>query len=302
MQGTSFEAEFQKYNEFNERIKEWLSCATSAVQPGDSVSQHNAPSAANKSHLSDGSSSLRLSVKIKVAKAEKAIAQLKLGQLGRKLQLQRKWDAVHRERELLEAEKELERATLKAHILEENDGQSQLYRHERDKGYDPTPVPAPLELPYPRDKRPSSRTFSSDSLDTKAVPGTRVPLNPAAPEWKGGSHLSIPAAKPHEDVPSHDEKIQELLWQQQRTIQFQQQTFQSMASTIRQGFALPKHELNKFDGNPLEFWNFIRTFESNIERNASDESEKLSFVFQYCSGAARNAIKSCVSLDPLLGY
>ena len=75
-----------------------------------------------------------------------------------------------------------------------------------------------------------------------------------------------------------------------------------MASTIRQGFALPKHELSKFDGNPLEFWNFIRTFESNIERNASDESEKLSFLLQYCSGATRNAIKSCVSMDPLLGY
>ena len=72
----SFEAEFQKYYEFGERIKEWLSCAradqmASAVQPGDSVSQHNAPSATNKSHLSDGSSSSCLGVKIKVAKAEK---------------------------------------------------------------------------------------------------------------------------------------------------------------------------------------------------------------------------------------
>ena len=85
-------------------------------------------------------------------------------------------------------------------------------------------------------------------------------------------------------------------------IQLQQQTFQSVASTIRQGFALPKPELSKFDGNPLEFWNFIRSFESNIEKNASDESEKLSFLLQYCTGAARNAIKSCVSMDPAFGY
>ena len=139
----NFEAEFQKYYEFGERIKEWLSCVKAdqmapAVQPGDSVCQHNAPSAVNKSYISDGSSSSRLSVKIKVAKAEKAIAQLKLHQLGRKLELQREWDAVHRERELLEAENKLERATLKAHILEEDDGQSQLYRHERDKESNPT--------------------------------------------------------------------------------------------------------------------------------------------------------------------
>ena len=88
-------------------------------------------------------------------------------------------------------------------------------------------------------------------------------------------------------------------------IQLQQQnlTFQSVASTIGQGFALPKPKLSKFDGNPLEFWNFIRSFESNIEKNASDESEKLSFLPQYCtgSGAARNAIKICVSKDPAFG-
>ena len=109
----SFEAEIQKYYEFGEPIKEWLSCArgdqmASAVQPGDSVSQYNAPSAANKSHLSDGSSSSpSLSVKIKVAKAEKAIAQLKLHYLERKLELQRKWYAVHRKRELLESRQQI---------------------------------------------------------------------------------------------------------------------------------------------------------------------------------------------------
>lgn len=67
-------------------------------------------------------------------------------------------------------------------------------------------------------------------------------------------------------------------------------------------FALPKPELSKFNGNPLEFWNFIHSFENNIEKNASDESEKLSFLLQYCTGAARNAIKSCVSMDPTFGY
>ena len=171
-----------------------------------------------------------------------------------------------------------------------------LSRHELDKERDPTPVAPPLRSPYPI-KRPSSRMFSSDSEDSKAVPGIWVALNPAAPEWKGGPHPSISATKPHEDVPSHDEKVQELLQRQQRTIQFQQQTFQLMAPTIRQGFALPKHELSKFDGNPLEFWNFIRTFESNIERNASDESEKLSFLLQYCSGATRNAIKRALCFN-----
>ena len=77
-----------------------------------------------------------------------------------------------------------------------------------------------------------------------------------------------------------------------------------MASTIWQGFALPKPELSKFAGNPLvdEFWNLICSFERNIEKNVSDESEKLSFLLQYCAGAAKNAIKSCVSMDPAFGH
>ena len=69
---------------------------------------------------------------------------------------------------LLEAENELERATLKPHILEEDDGQSKFSRRELDKERDPTPVAPPLESPYPI-KRPSSCTFSIDSEDSKAV-------------------------------------------------------------------------------------------------------------------------------------
>ncbi|XP_078344113.1 uncharacterized protein LOC144629778 [Oculina patagonica] len=75
-----------------------------------------------------------------------------------------------------------------------------------------------------------------------------------------------------------------------------------MASTIRQGFALPKPELNKFNSNPLEFWSFIRSFDNNIEKNSTDEGEKMTFLLQYCTGAARDAIKSCVTMDPALGY
>ena len=85
-------------------------------------------------------------------------------------------------------------------------------------------------------------------------------------------------------------------------MQLHQQAFQSMASTIRQGFALPKPELSSFNGNPLEFWSFMRSFQNSIEKNTSDEGEKLTFLLQYCTGAAKDAIKSCVTMDPASGY
>ena len=76
-------------------------------------------------------------------------------------------------------------------------------------------------------------------------------------------------------------------------MELHQQAFQSMASTIRQGFTLPKPELSPFNGNPLEFWSFMRSFENNIE---------ITFLLQYCTGAAKNAIKSCVTMDPAIRY
>ena len=75
-----------------------------------------------------------------------------------------------------------------------------------------------------------------------------------------------------------------------------------MALTIKQGFSLPKKELTIFDGDPLEYWNFIKAFENSITANASSESEKLVYLLQYTSGVAKDTIKCCLVMDSSLGY
>ena len=75
-----------------------------------------------------------------------------------------------------------------------------------------------------------------------------------------------------------------------------------MALMIKQGFALPKPELATFDGNPLEYWNFIKSFETSIESNTVNESEKLMYLLQYTSGEAKKTIKSCLVMDSSVGY
>ena len=297
----TYEKELRKKQEFIERVGNWMQNAQieelSEIQPSDSVSQNGSSFVAKGSHRSSGSSSSRLSVKIKVAKAEKAVAQLKLHQLKKKIELQQKRDAVQREQELLGAENEVERATLKAHNLEEEDELEEFSvpSQPREDGLSVTteksPAPSSVfDKPPPLAVSAKKEKISTVTLDA------RVTLNPVTPEWSGKPYGSECITSSRNEVSPPGGNLQQLLQQQQQMIQIQQQTFQSMASTIRQGFALPKPELNKFDGNPLEFWNFIRSFETNIEKNASDESEKLSFLLQYCTGAARNAIKSCVSI------
>ena len=73
-----------------------------------------------------------------------------------------------------------------------------------------------------------------------------------------------------------------------------------MALTIKQGFALPKKELTLFDGDPLEYWNFIKSFENSIVSDAASESEKHIYLLQYISGTATDTIKCYLVMDSFL--
>ena len=75
-----------------------------------------------------------------------------------------------------------------------------------------------------------------------------------------------------------------------------------MALTLKQVLALPKKELPVFDGDPLDYCNFIKSFENSIVRNAASESEKLKYLLQYTSGLAKETIKCCLVMDSSLGY
>ena len=61
-------------------------------------------------------------------------------------------------------------------------------------------------------------------------------LNPNAPKW-----FTKPSDR---DIHQSDGSLQQFVQKQQQLMQLHQQAFQSMASTIRQGFTLPKPELS----------------------------------------------------------
>ncbi|KAF7260300.1 hypothetical protein EG68_02285 [Paragonimus skrjabini miyazakii] len=65
---------------------------------------------------------------------------------------------------------------------------------------------------------------------------------------------------------------------------------------------LPKKELKKFSGNPMDYWGFIRSFMSSVDRYTNDFANRLSYLIQYCDGEALDAIKGCTVLEPESGY
>ena len=140
------------------------------IRPRDSVSHHG--TSATKSSQR---SSSRLSVKIKEAKVEKAVAELRLQQLKKKLELQERCDVLLRRQEILDAENDIEAAALKARILEDDIGN--------------TSISAPsfrnlcVEQSSMAEQKETLPPAASPPLEELPIPATHLMLNPNAPEW-----------------------------------------------------------------------------------------------------------------------
>jgi len=65
---------------------------------------------------------------------------------------------------------------------------------------------------------------------------------------------------------------------------------------------MPGHSGAKFDGNPLQYWSFIRSFENSVERMCDDDGSRLTRLLQYCVGKARKVIHCCTVMPPSEGY
>ena len=77
---------------------------------------------------------------------------------------------------------------------------------------------------------------------------------------------------------------------------------QKLATTLQEGFNLPKPELLTFNGSPTNYCKFVKNFEANIETSVSDDRLRLSYLIQYCNGEAISSIEDCVLLEPSDGY
>lgn len=75
-----------------------------------------------------------------------------------------------------------------------------------------------------------------------------------------------------------------------------------MACAFKLGSDLPKPELFTFSGDPRYFFQFKRAFTTIIESKTYDDSLRLHFLIQFCTGKARAAIEHCAMFpDPRQG-
>ena len=64
----------------------------------------------------------------------------------------------------------------------------------------------------------------------------------------------------------------------------------------------PKAELPIFDGDPLKYYVFIRSFENSVERVVDNDTAKLTRLMQFCRGKALSLLQCCTFMEPAAGY
>ena len=64
----------------------------------------------------------------------------------------------------------------------------------------------------------------------------------------------------------------------------------------------PKIELGKFNGNPMHYICFVKTFEANVEPSITDPNKRLLLLVQHCEGEEKKVIDYCLLLEPHEGY
>ena len=65
---------------------------------------------------------------------------------------------------------------------------------------------------------------------------------------------------------------------------------------------LPQADLMKFDGNPLKYWEFWRSFENSVDKTSVEDSIKLTRLLHFCTGDAHKLLHACLVMEPSEGY
>ena len=64
----------------------------------------------------------------------------------------------------------------------------------------------------------------------------------------------------------------------------------------------PTVDIDKYDGNPLEYNYFMATFKEAVERKIQDPRGRLTRLIQYTKDEAKELIKNCIQEEPAKGY
>ncbi|CAB3997294.1 PREDICTED: uncharacterized protein LOC107342904, partial [Paramuricea clavata] len=147
------------------------------------------------------------------------------------------------------------------------------------------------------------REFDPDpKSDTQTVPVSN--------QHRGGSKENAPKVNAMYEFPNTpinttstpcDESFRRIVEMQDR----QSNALQLLIHQQQQGvmtLTLPQPSMSIFSGNPIDYCDFIRSFEHLIESKTTSPSARLYYLIQHTSGSVQELMRSCLSMHEDKGY
>jgi len=61
------------------------------------------------------------------------------------------------------------------------------------------------------------------------------------------------------------------------------ETIKGLSTAIREGITLPKRNVPTFDGTPLHYYGFLKSFEESVMKQVSDLASQLPYLILICA-------------------
>ena len=132
----------------------------------------------------------------------------------------------------------------------------------------------------------SDKRSTSDMQDIPVAP-TRIATGQSKPQTRSRSP----------DVFNERPISQSASFDQQRDMMALVDMIEETKSMMQRS-TLPRRELEKFDGNPLQYFVFMKGFKETIQSHIADPAQQLRYLIDMCVGEAHETIKGCIWVGP----
>lgn len=298
-----YDASQRNFAEFQERYTQWT---TDEISPDE----YDSRSLGNSVHTSSSSVSSSKS-RLALAKLKRLKAERKLKKINEIHAIEQAKQDLDRKAQILEQRAEIEEAELEERLWRDVVGEE---NGDTSGGADDTSPP--VLIPYETGNMPPTVQTSNRMVDKSSTVHTygrteNFPLSGRPSTGTGNSHIMRGTYRPEDNVDATSggggDDFRRVpgaagIPTVGNVVTNIDLAFQKLASTLHEGFNLPKPELFTFSGKPTEYSKFVKNFETNIESKVSDDRLRLSYLIQYCEGEAKVCIEDCVLLEPCEGY
>ena len=269
------------------------------IRPEDSVSSAGSQKSKRSSRQS-GTSSIKSSSSAKTrAAAKQAALEAKANGLQKLHELQ--WEELKIKQKKSQVELQAEIAAAEAEKIVYEQSEEELHLNPSYAVENPSPpvlqqdIPTTASHTQPTSASQAQLLQSPMTAQMKQQPIVQQ-LNPSAHQWAP----SQPSLAHHNSYAS-DDSFQHFLETQDRQNTTLQQLVQQQQQSVM-ALQLPQPTIKVFKGDPLEYCDFIQSFEHLVEEKTLSPSARLYYLIQHTTGSIQDLMKSCLAMSPERGY